>query len=219
MNQDLLIFLSAIAFIAGLFLLAWWLHAPNKKQASQIIVWIAIAVVRIAIAVVLAIIFLFLSLLIIYVSIGGGRPELNTMGQSFTIVNNTSVSLWASVNTAYTPFELEGLRRQGIDIDLTENFVTYRDTLIPNQGTDYEKSYRFLIPIPSYGYNEKWPSKLQIILTDSLGDREVRFRANDIDRTMRARMQIVVTDSMLQPRPKIMIPEHEMWWRKKGDDR
>lgn len=98
MNQDLLIFLSVIAFIAGLLLYAWWLHARNKKRVSQI-------VVRIAIAVALAITFLFLSLLIIFVSLGGGRPEFNTIYQPFTIVNNTSVSLLASVNTAYTPFE------------------------------------------------------------------------------------------------------------------
>lgn len=215
MSQDLIMLLPFVAFIAGLFLWAWWLHTRNKMQASQI-------VMRIAVAIVIAIPFLFFSFIIIVVSLwnsGGPRHKPNATGQSFTIVNNTSVPLWALVNTAYMPSELEDLHCQGIDVDLTENFVTYRDTLIPNEGLDYEKSFRFVIPIPDYGYGEKWPSELQIILTDSLGDREVQFHLEDIDSTMRARMQIVVTDSMLRSRPKVMIPEHEMRWRMKGVDR
>lgn len=195
MNQDLIILLLFIVFIAGLFLWAWWLYARNKKHASQI-------VLRIAVAIVLAIPFLFFSFVIIFISLwnsGGPRHELNPACQSFAIVNNTSVPLWASVNAAYTPGELEDLYQQGIDIDLTENFVIHRDTLIPNEGTDYQRScYSFTIPIPHYVYNVEWPSELRITLRDTINERIAWIYADDIDSTMRAHMQIIVTDSMLQ---------------------
>ena len=174
---------------------------------------------RLAVAVALAIPFMFVGFAVILVALwgGGGRQlEFNTTGVPFTIVNNSSVPLRASARLAYTPGELEDLRHQGIDIDLTENFITCNDILIPNEGTDYEKSYSFTIPIPRYNPSVEWPSGLRITLTDSLTNREVWLRTGDIDSTMRARMQIVVTDSMLQATPEILFKEHVPWQRKGG---
>ncbi|MDR2916333.1 MAG: hypothetical protein LBV74_16155 [Tannerella sp.] len=194
---------------------ARWLGVRNKNRAAGFIK-------RLAVAIVIAVPFIFVDFILMIIgSLGNAHPpRFNEASTPLTIVNNTSVPLTASVNLAYTPGELEGLRNQGIDIDLTENFVTYRDVVIPAKEEHYKNQHTYTIPIPRYREDVQWPYNFKIALTDSLGDREVWLRADDIDSTMRARMEIIVTDSMLQPRPIFMIeelPEPKPWQRKGGD--
>lgn len=185
-------FLLFIAFVSIPFLWAW-IYRKKKPKSAKL-------VRRIATAIVLAIIFLWISILTLFITFweGGRRySERDTVGMPFYIINYSSVSLQLSANLAYTPQELINLNEQGIHIEPTLNFTTY-NMFIPHSDTLYKSRYELILPIPEYRPDVAWPSKLTIILSDTLGNVLKELHIQDIDSTMRSDIQLKITNSMLQ---------------------